>query len=40
MLEPHTLHDISKLDIHAQIIGIELELIAIKKATILVYIHE
>ncbi len=40
MLETHPLDDVRQLDIHTEIIGIELELIALEQAAILVDIHE
>ena len=40
MLEAHPLHDVGELDIDAEIVGIELELIALEQAAVLVDIHE
>ena len=39
MLEAQPLHGIGKLDVDAEIVGIELELIALEQAAILVDIH-
>ena len=39
MLEAHALHHIGQFDIDTQIVGIELELIAVEKAAILIDIH-
>ena len=40
MLEPQPLHGIGKLDVDAEIVGIELELIAVEQPGVLVDVHE
>ena len=40
MLKPHPLHDVGQLNIYAQIIGIEFQLIAVKQPALFVHIHD
>ena len=40
MFEAHALHDVGELDVDAEIVGIELELIALEQPAVLVDVHE
>jgi len=40
MLEPHPLHDIGQFDVDAEVVGVQLQLIALEQAAILVDIHD
>ena len=40
MLEAHALDDVGELDVDAEIVGIELELIAVEQAAVFIDVHE